>query len=64
MEVKWSDEIPFDTEVIEREVPVGSGVYQIVQSVPYPRHQGHTRILKGEEIGLGSRAYNLVSVDS
>jgi hypothetical protein len=46
MEVKWSDEIPFDKEVIERKVPTVSGVYQIIQSVPYLRYEGQTRILK------------------
>jgi hypothetical protein len=41
----WSKELPFEREYLDS-VPDKPGVYQILQSIEYPRYQGKTRILK------------------
>lgn len=46
MDIHWSGEIPFEQHTVEREVPDSPGVYQILQSQPYCRYNGETRILK------------------
>jgi hypothetical protein len=46
MSYSWSSEHAFTKESIERHAPNSSGVYEILQSVEYPRYQGNTRILK------------------
>ena len=43
---KWSPEHPFTRESIVRHAPVSSGVYEVLQSVEYPRYEGKTRVLK------------------
>ena len=46
MTVEWSAEIPFTPKAIENQVPDKAGVYQILQSVEYPRYEGKTRVLE------------------
>jgi len=41
----WSKELPFERGSFDT-VPENPGVYQILQSIEYPRYQGQTRILK------------------
>lgn len=43
---EWSEEFSIASDTISGEVPVNPGVYQILQSVEYPRYEGKTRILK------------------
>lgn len=45
-DVQWSSELPFEQRAVERDVPDAPGVYQILQSTPYPRYNGVTRVLK------------------
>lgn len=45
MNIKWSDENKFDRSTLNK-VPEAPGVYQILQSNPYPRYKGTSRILK------------------
>jgi len=46
MALNWSDEFEFRQESIDRYVPVAAGVYEILQSIEYPRYQSTTRVLK------------------
>lgn len=46
MSYSWSPEHALTRESIERHAPISSGVYEILQSVEYPRYRGNTRILK------------------
>jgi len=45
-DIVWSPEVPFEQRFVERDVPDQPGVYRILQSEPYPRYHGNTRILK------------------
>lgn len=46
MSIEWSAEIPFTQDAIETRMPVQAGVYEILQSIEYPRYEGKTRVLK------------------
>jgi hypothetical protein len=45
-ELRWSVELPFERQRIQRDVPHRAGVYQIMQSEGYPRSPEATRVLK------------------
>jgi hypothetical protein len=46
MNLNWSEEFAFAPEVIRQHAPTAPGLYEILQSVVYPRYQGTTRVLK------------------
>lgn len=48
----WSIEYPFQKKSIEDFAPLDPGVYQILQSIAYPRYEGVTHVLK---IGLSEK---------
>jgi hypothetical protein len=52
-QVQWSDEWAFIKENVNR-VPESAGIYEILQSSPYPRYKGETCIVK-----IGSSEKNL-----
>ena len=55
MAVNWSEEFAFTAEAIRKHAPTTPGVYEILQSVEYPRYEGKTRILKIGESDLNMR---------
>jgi hypothetical protein len=46
MNFNWSEEISFDKNTIENQVPRKPGIYRFLQSEEYPRYRGSTRVLK------------------
>ena len=42
----WSEELLFTSQILQENVPVSPGVYQILQSKDYYCYEGSTRILK------------------
>lgn len=46
MAPEWSEEFVFTNEAIRQHAPTAPGVYEIRQSVEYPRYAGKTRVLK------------------
>jgi len=44
--LQWSKEIEFTKACIEKAIPRSPGLYRILQSGPYPRYKGTTRVLK------------------
>ncbi len=61
MKLVWSTEIPFTRDAIRKNIPNEPGVYQILQSLEYPRYHSATRVLKiGESADLQSEILNHV----
>ena len=44
--LEWSGETELARDSLQRAVPCSPGVYRILQSSPYPRYRGTTRVLK------------------
>jgi hypothetical protein len=49
MDLNWSAEFPFTPEAIRQNAPTAPGIYEILQSMEYPRYESKTRVL---EIGM------------
>ena len=52
LSIIWSAEVLFEVQAIRTSVPIGAGVYRILQSNEYSRYEGRTRILK---IGMSDK---------
>jgi hypothetical protein len=46
MNLNWSVEFPFTPEAIRHNAPTAPGIYEIMQSMEYPRYESKTRVLK------------------